>query len=246
MKTSAFSQAPHFILCSVAVSRPRVIKMASLSSCHPFTSLPTEIIEEIFYHIPIPDLLRNTSLVCRRWHSIIAASTFSTYRKNYYKYKIASPFERRGMLALPHKSANTGPLIAALHRDNMQIIGSPYLQDGERINKSVRFLNSDLPGLSTSREMEMIIPWIIRFVCDKFDGDFSQVKKHTKYKYAAAWMEEMLPEVAQQNTSAGIVALLCAVSRKSNIRLNHLSSNIFYIFYRSPRTFGTSERSFLH
>ena len=34
--------------------------------------------------------------------------------------------------------------------------------------------------------MEMIIPRIIRFVCDKFDGDvknndFSQVKKHSKY-----------------------------------------------------------------
>ena len=67
--------------------------------------------------------------------------------------------------------------------------------------------------------MEMIIPRIIRFVCDKFDGDvknndFSQVKKHSKYEFAAEWMEEMLPEVAQQNTSAGIVALLCAVAEK--------------------------------
>ena len=63
----------------------------------------------------------------------------------------------------------------------------------------------------------MIIPRIIRFVCDKFDGDvknndFSRVKKHSKYEFAAEWMEEMLPEVAQQNTSAGIVALLCAVA----------------------------------
>lgn len=189
--------------------------MASSSSVHSFTSLPTEIIEEIFYHIPIPDLLRNTSLVCKQWHSIIAASSFSTYRKDYYKYKIASPIEKRSMLgdstvATSQEGANRGPLLTALHIPNMH--DSPYLQDGERIHNSVRFLKRAEPSLSTNRDMEMVIPWIIRFVCDKFDGDFSQVKKHTKYEFAATWMEEMLPEVAQQNISAGIVALLCAVA----------------------------------
>ena len=197
--------------------------MASSSFGHYFTSLPTEIIEEIFYHIPILDLLRNTSLVCKRWHSIIAAETFSTYRKNYFRYKVASPTERGLWLTFRDQyptrgfggRRDIGPLLDALHRDNM-IMPYPdpgkYEQDGERINASLRFLKRESPGLTRSQDMEMVIPWILRFVCDKFDGDFSQVKRHSKYEFAAEWMEEMLPEVAQQNTYAGIVALLCAVA----------------------------------
>jgi len=171
--------------------------MASSSSGYSFTSLPTEIIEEIFYHIPMPDLLRNTSLVCKHWHAIIATNTFSAYRKNYYKYKIDPEQAKRDPFFT--RFLDHGP-------------DSPYLQDGERINNSVRFFKNPRLGLNGTRDMEMIVPWIIRFVCDKFEGDFSQVKKHSKYEFAAEWMKEMLPEVAQQNTSAGIVALLCAVA----------------------------------
>ena len=94
--------------------------MASSSSGHSFTSLPNEMIEEIFYHIPIPDLLRNTSLVCKRWHSIIAADTFSTYRKNYFRYKIATSTEKQSMLETLREGYNMGPLFTALHRDNMR------------------------------------------------------------------------------------------------------------------------------
>ena len=98
--------------------------MASSSSGYSFTSLPTEIIEEIFYHIPMPDLLRNTSLVCKHWHAIIATNTFSAYRKNYYKYKID-----------PERT-KLDPFFSVFLN---HMADSPYLQDGERINNSVRF-----------------------------------------------------------------------------------------------------------
>ena len=74
----------------------------------------------LFYHIPIPDLLRNTSLVYKRWHSIIAADTFSTYRKNYFRYKIATSTEKQSMLETLREGYNMGPLFTALHRDNMR------------------------------------------------------------------------------------------------------------------------------
>ena len=50
--------------------------------------LPPEILERIFSNMPLRDLLMTESLVCKKWHDIIARSKFLPWRKSYHQYKI--------------------------------------------------------------------------------------------------------------------------------------------------------------
>ena len=181
--------------------------MTSYSSGKSFTGLPNEVLELIFYHIPLPDLLRNTSLVCKKWHSIISATNFSTYRKGYYRYKMASSVEKQRMLhrqinaegnwTLVEPDASMGPLVIALHKPGT------YLKESDVVSHGLILGEGDV---------KVAVPWLIRFVSDNFKSDFTSITNHSKYEAAATLVEEMFPEVAGQNKSAAIVAILCVIA----------------------------------
>ena len=52
-----------------------------------FDELPDEILENVFCHLPLVDLLMNLSLVCKRWYGIISSEKFLLWKKRYYSYK---------------------------------------------------------------------------------------------------------------------------------------------------------------
>jgi hypothetical protein len=53
-----------------------------------FDILPIELVELIFTNVPLTDLMRNCSLVNRRWNDIIQNPEFIPWKKAYYRYKI--------------------------------------------------------------------------------------------------------------------------------------------------------------
>ncbi len=52
-----------------------------------FDILPIELVEMIFTTVPVKDLLRNCSLVNRRWNDIIQNPDFIPWKKAYFRYK---------------------------------------------------------------------------------------------------------------------------------------------------------------
>ena len=53
-------------------------------------NLAPELLEQIFAHIPLVDLLTVHSLVCRKWRDIIRRKNFLPWKKAYFQYKIQS------------------------------------------------------------------------------------------------------------------------------------------------------------
>lgn len=49
---------------------------------------PPEILEQIFAHIPMMELLNIHSLVCKTWHQIISRPLFLPWKKSYFRYKL--------------------------------------------------------------------------------------------------------------------------------------------------------------
>ncbi|XP_064489501.1 F-box DNA helicase 1-like [Ornithodoros turicata] len=58
-----------------------------------FEQVPDELLEIIFAHLSLQDLLLTYSLVCVRWHRVISNPTFLQYRKAYYRYKATKRIE---------------------------------------------------------------------------------------------------------------------------------------------------------
>ena len=53
-------------------------------------NLAPELLEQIFAHIPLVDLLTVHSLVCHKWRDIIRRKNFLPWKKAYFQYKIQS------------------------------------------------------------------------------------------------------------------------------------------------------------
>ena len=53
-------------------------------------SIPSELLERIFSHISMDDLLKVQSLVCKRWKSVISRELYMPWKKAYYRLKLDS------------------------------------------------------------------------------------------------------------------------------------------------------------
>ena len=51
-------------------------------------SMPNEILELIFAHIPMTDLFKVHSLVCKNWKNVISRELYMPWKKSYYRYKL--------------------------------------------------------------------------------------------------------------------------------------------------------------
>ncbi|XP_065830337.1 F-box DNA helicase 1-like isoform X3 [Oscarella lobularis] len=58
------------------------------SSSSPF---PPELLENIFCHLPLSDLLLGAQLACKQWHSIVANDEFMLHKKTYKKFEKDGP-----------------------------------------------------------------------------------------------------------------------------------------------------------
>ena len=53
-------------------------------------TLPPELLERIFSHIPLEDLLKVQSLVCKKWKNVISRELYTPWKKAYYRLKLDS------------------------------------------------------------------------------------------------------------------------------------------------------------
>ncbi|XP_065838942.1 F-box DNA helicase 1-like [Oscarella lobularis] len=75
--------------------RVRMPRMESrLSSPRTVGELPAEILENILSLLPLPDLLLNASLTCKRWNSIICSENFMPSKKRYWKIVANNAFKK--------------------------------------------------------------------------------------------------------------------------------------------------------
>ena len=59
-----------------------------------FNEMPDELLENVFFQLPLVDLLMSLSLVCKRWYRIISGEKYLSWKKKYYRYKYF--FDSRG------------------------------------------------------------------------------------------------------------------------------------------------------
>ena len=52
-----------------------------------FDRLPDEVLQHIFCHLPLLDVLLNSNRVCTRWNNIISNPKFMKWKKRYHKMK---------------------------------------------------------------------------------------------------------------------------------------------------------------
>ena len=52
-----------------------------------FNEMPDELLENVFFQLPLVDLLMSLSLVCKRWYQIISGEKYLFWKKKYYRYK---------------------------------------------------------------------------------------------------------------------------------------------------------------
>ena len=50
--------------------------------------LPPEVLEQIFAHVPLIELLVIMQNVCKTWYEIISRPKFLQWKKSYYRYKL--------------------------------------------------------------------------------------------------------------------------------------------------------------
>lgn len=50
--------------------------------------LPAEVLEQVFAHVPMLELLSIQSMVCSRWHAIISRALFLPWKKSYFRFKL--------------------------------------------------------------------------------------------------------------------------------------------------------------
>lgn len=64
-----------------------VEKVSSFNIEQTVDKIPPEILRQIFFNLPISDLLLSANCVCRRFHEIISDPTFLKYKKLYFMYR---------------------------------------------------------------------------------------------------------------------------------------------------------------
>ncbi|XP_065839010.1 F-box DNA helicase 1-like [Oscarella lobularis] len=74
------------------VKMPRMERC--ISSPRTVGELPAEILENVLSLLPLPDLLLNASLTCKRWNSIICSENFMPSKKRYWKIVANNAFKK--------------------------------------------------------------------------------------------------------------------------------------------------------
>jgi len=149
--------------------------------------LPNEVLESIFPHIPLVDLIRSCSLVNHRWHDIISSSrgkekSFLHYRKLYYRYTFKHEetiTELEALVSAIQDPKDCIPwLLSHLHQQ-------PDLHVNAR--------------LSIHKNNSLVL--------------FSAVERHSRYPFALALLKERFPQLSSPVSFPAIVAVICFTAR---------------------------------
>lgn len=163
-----------------------------------FDHLPNEMIEQIFASVPLMDLFRVCSLVCRRWRDIIVRPEFVPWKKAYFRYK-RLPQEDSSPIVIPSEPpAKKRRLLDEdddpdddddepdepvwKHIGLFDEFRSPdFLHQNDWINPDSSLLRHVKSG--TPLTLETLLPSLVVFTAKKFEkssNKFVQIHRHPK------------------------------------------------------------------
>ena len=162
-----------------------------------FDSLPNEMIEQVFASVPLMDLLRVCSLVCRRWKDIIWRPEFVPWKKAYFRYK-RLPFEQqtRGKNSDEPPTKRRRLEAGAGRQDDEDEPDEPvwkhlelfaefnhpgFLHSNDWINAESSLLRQ--PKAGPTLTLETLLPSLVFFAAKKFEKSskkFVQIHRHPK------------------------------------------------------------------
>jgi hypothetical protein len=201
--------------------------------------LPPEILEQIFAHLPLIDLLTVESLVCKQWRGIVMRPRFMPWKKSYFHLKKTSkngdpfvkyesenespgpPFKKRKVLCEKknYEKSLTWKCEDFSHR--MKEAGS---YRGKLINID-QHLNPPIDPADAKHfderkfRLETALPWLVSLIRDEYEKNakeqvFVQIRNHSKFQWAQAWIEERMPELAkdQHLLEVSVIPVICAIA----------------------------------
>ena len=155
-------------------------------------SMPNEILELIFAHIPMTDLFKVHSLVCKNWKDVISRELYMPWKKSYYRYKVVSvqnlskiksgkpttPPAKKSKIEYKDDSDDTDDN-DDVNNDVSSLdmkLKSLYGQMGAFSNYCINIKNHLHPPVTDSKvadkfRLETAAPWLINFVRNEFERE---------------------------------------------------------------------------
>ncbi len=199
-------------------------------------SLPPEILEHIFAHMPMLDLITVQSLVCKKWRDIIARDNFLPWKKSYFYYKMNDLNRNMDGYASPVIDVSDGETSPnakrvklsesddreeerSKNRGNVAVKSSLLLRRiGEAGSFENNFIKAEFhlnpPVLERNNEPEYFrletgLPWLIDFVVNEFTGnDNDEHFEQVKFHSKFSWAQDWFAERAPEFKDSNLAAVV--------------------------------------
>lgn len=128
-------------------------------------SLNPETLEIIFAHIPLPELLKSTSRVCKHWNKIISNEKFLYFKKSYYRVINKNKDEHSSLTSTIEEGLqNLGP-------QNFQVSPEIQIQQNNHMLQLQKCLPYLLKSFSSNEKLKLF----------KLQDCFSKIIHHPRY-----------------------------------------------------------------
>ncbi|TRY61427.1 hypothetical protein TCAL_16310 [Tigriopus californicus] len=152
--------------------------------------LPNEILELIFVHLSIEDLLLSVALVCTKWRDLVQNVHVLPWKKACHR------FIRR----LPPENHSSTPLEAFSDVINNPLSIKQYTFANKEVNPDV-VVNKTIYTLfmdpNQVLHLELALPWLVTYLSARFTLSHHQtlqLQRHSKYSLVKAVIFERFPE----------------------------------------------------
>jgi hypothetical protein len=202
---------------------------------------PPEILEQIFAHLPLVDLLTIESLVCKQWREIVIRRRFMPWKKAYFHLKKTSkngdPFikyelkedsprpsiKKRKVSTKENPDQNSLTWKSQEFRNRLRNNGSyqsNLINNEQHLNPpSFIVVDAEHHINETKFRLETALPWLILLIRDEFENEakeemFIQIRKHSKFQWVKDWIEERMPEFAEDPhlLDVSVIPVICAIA----------------------------------
>lgn len=136
--------------------------------------LPPEVLELVFAHVPMLELLSIESTVCKRWRDIISRPLFLPWKKSYFRLKMDAYEEDDQPSPSPKSSPPPSKRIKNVNDLDMKLAHfkasvGPF--SNQSINKQNHLhppVEDGSASLFEKFRLETAGPWLIQFVATEF------------------------------------------------------------------------------
>lgn len=199
--------------------------------------LPPEVLEQIFAHVPMLELLTIMQKVCVTWHDIISRPRFLPWKKSYFRYKLQRFVKNKSPEEQAKEKENEDSTPPAKkskveydsssedddedYNNDNDMKGNEFFQalgkcfSNDYINVKLHLFPPVTEKSKTDKfRLETAAPWLINFICQEFEKEALEnqlelMKNHTKFSWAKDWLQERMPEFLDKVEIASIPVICC-------------------------------------